>query len=112
ALTQGSTSVTGTATSWTSAITGLQLVIPGSAGFYTATYVSATALTLDRPFEPVSVSTSGYALLQTIYQLPIDCRTLRVIKSPVTGLALDQMTEIEFAAFVGFPVLQNVATKY
>jgi hypothetical protein len=50
-LTVGSPTVAGAGTAWTAAITGLQFYRPGDTAAYTATLVSATALTLDRPYE-------------------------------------------------------------
>lgn len=111
-VTQGSAAVQGQATNWTSAITGMQLLIPGNSQLYTATFVDASDLTLDRPFEGETSFAGGYTLLQSIYALPADCRTLRVITSPVTGLQLDEWTESEFADLVGFPDMVATATMY
>lgn len=110
--TQGSATVTGSGTNWTDAISGMQFLAPGSSALYTATYMGPETLALDRPYEGNSFIDGGYTLLQSIYKLPGDCRTLRVIKSPVTGVALDEWTETEFAALVGFPTLQGVAAMY
>ena len=111
--TQGSNTVAGVATGWTNAITGMQLLADGTSPLYTVTFVGPTSLTLDRAFEGASIAAGGYTLLQSVYPLPSDCRNLRVITSPVTGLELTPMTELEFAQLVGFGDLRGVAaTKY
>jgi len=111
-VTEGSTAVSGTGTNWTSAITGMQLFLPGQLELYTVTCAGATALTLDRPFQGSTNPAMGYTLLQSIYRLPPDCRQLRVITSPATGLALDEKTEVQFAELIGSPDLLGAATMY
>jgi hypothetical protein len=110
----GSATVIGVGTSWTSAITGMQITLPGDSVLYTVTYVSPTQLTLDRPYENenLSAASTGYTILQWIYSLPANCEQLRVITSPVTGKQLDEMTELEFAQLVGFPVIQATSTAF
>lgn len=110
--TQGSTAISGVGMTWTDSITGMQLLVDGSPKLYTATYVDATDLTLDRPFEDDSVSAGGYNLIQSIYALPDDCRQLRVIQNPYSGLALSEMTALEFAQKVGLPTLQGTASSF
>lgn len=111
--TPGSTAVSGTGTNWPSTISGMQLLICGSSKLYTVTWVDASDLTLDRPFEGyAAVTAAGYNLIQSIYPLPDDCRQLRVIQNPTTGLALTQMTELEFAQKVGLPTLDGTACYY
>lgn len=110
--TQGSNAVVGVATGWTTSITGMQLLVDGTSPLYTVTFASATSLTLDRPFEGASITAGGYTLLQSVYPLPANCRTLSVITSPTTGLELTPMTELEFAQLVGFGDIRGVATRY
>jgi hypothetical protein len=111
-VTQGSAIVTGTGTAWASAITSMQFLLAGDTALYTVTYVSATSLTLDRPFEGNTANGAGYTLLQWIYALPADDKRLKTISSPVTGLALDEMTQEEFRQLVGFPVIADLAEKF
>lgn len=112
ALTQGSTAVVGTGTSWLPGYTGWQVLVGGVSPWYTATVVDGTHLTLDRPFEGCSNPTASYSLIQAIVQLPDDCRHVRVITSPANGLELLEMTSLEFAQSVGFPVFEGVAQAY
>jgi hypothetical protein len=115
-LTAGSATVTGTGTAWTSALNGLQLVLPGSGNWYTVTIVDGTTLTLDRPYDPFVAGdpplTLGYAIAQTIYPLPADCRQLRMLQHPFTGIALGEMTALEFGQLEGFAITGGPAAKY
>lgn len=84
-LTQGSASVAGSSTGWTSAITGCGLYVPGRGEWYEATYVSPTSLTLDRPFEGSDLAGVSYKLFQSVYVLPSDCRQLKSVTSLANG---------------------------
>lgn len=112
AVTQGSTAVVGTGTTWLPGYTGWQLLVGGNRPWYTVTVLDGADLTLDRPFEGYTNAAAGYSLVQAVLQLPDDCRHLRVITSPATGLELTEMTSLEFAQSVGFPVFQGVAEAY
>ncbi len=74
-LTHGSTAVTGSGTTFTTAMTGRGFRATGRDEIYEFSYVSATAATLDRPFEGTTGST-GYKIFQFVYLLPSDCRLL------------------------------------
>jgi hypothetical protein len=115
-LTEGSTAVTGTGTAWTSALNGLQLVLPGSGNWYTVAIVDGTHLALDRPYDPFVTGdppvTLGYAIAQTVYPLPANCRQMRMIQHPFTGIALGEMTELEFGQLEGFAMTGDPAAKY
>jgi hypothetical protein len=109
-LTTGSTAVTGVGTAWTSAMSGRQLFL-GNGPVYTVTILSATSLTLDRPFEGTAYG--AYWLAQTLYQLPDDCRNLRSISSPVDGANLDAIDEDVFGELEGsFLAVNEPAGSY
>jgi hypothetical protein len=57
-VTLDSSSVVGVGTTFTSAMTGRQLIVNGSAPFYTVTFVDATHLTLDRNYSGTSETTT------------------------------------------------------
>lgn len=106
-FTVGSTTVTGSGTSWTSAITGLKIYRPGDTVIYTATYASGTGLTLDRPYEgngtdaPGTVyAASPYVFMQNVYPLPTDVGTVTSIIDPVTGFPLTRFSKdnLDFSA--------------
>jgi hypothetical protein len=79
-LTAGSTSVTGTGTTFTSAHTGMLLRVPHRNEWYTFTYASGTTGTLDRAFEG-DTGTFSYKLYKTLYALPADCRILGAVSN-------------------------------
>jgi hypothetical protein len=85
ALTTGSASVTGTGTSWASTITGLGLWVAGRSEFYEVTYVSGTALSLDRPYEGATATGVAYKVFQSVYALPSDCKILKDVRSLKNG---------------------------
>lgn len=76
ALTQGSTAVTLTDGTWTSAMNGRAFRTPPRSEFYQFTYSSSTTGILDRPYEGPTATASGYSIFQHIYPLPSDCRLL------------------------------------
>ena len=107
-LTTGSNAVTGSGTTWTSAITGKKFYRPGDSVTYTATYVSATSLTLDRVYEGNGTEATGtvysarsYVFMQNVYSLPSDVRSIVSILDPVTGRPLDEMSKDELDASAG-----------
>jgi hypothetical protein len=107
-FTVGSTAVIGSLTAWTAAISGQKIYRPGDTVTYTATYFSATALTLDRPYEGIDPDAPGtlyaaaaYVFFQDIYPLPGDCSSVIEILNPQTGFPLDQMSKFEMDACVG-----------
>ena len=68
-LTTGSTSVVGTNTTWTSAMTGRWLYTLPCMGIYKFTFVDATDGTLDRPYACATTNGNGtrYTLTQSTY---------------------------------------------
>lgn len=120
-LTVGSNAVTGTGTSWAQQqLTDIpQFYVPGDTVIYTATWVSSTQLTLDRGYEGngseaagTVVSASPYVLMQNIYQLPTDVRSIVSIIDPVTGWPLNPMSKEELDASAGPRTLVNQQPVY
>jgi hypothetical protein len=75
-LTNGSTTVTGSGTVFTSAMTGRGLRVTGRDEIYEFTYVSGTSGTLDRAYEGTTGSGKAYKIFQQVYVLPSDARML------------------------------------
>jgi hypothetical protein len=107
-LTVGSAAVVGVGTAWTSDITGRSFYRPGDTVVYTATYVSATSLTLDRPYESnggdaagVVYAGSAYVFMTNVYSLPSDCRSVVEVLDPVTGLPMASFTSAGLDASAG-----------
>lgn len=119
-LTVGSTAVTGVGTAWVqAAVTGMKFYRPGDTVTYTATWISGTALTLDRPYEgngndPPGTVYSGtqYVLMQNVYTLPADCATVVGMTDPVTGYPLTRFSETEMDASVGARTLVADPASY
>jgi hypothetical protein len=96
ALTVGSATVTGTGTSWTSGLVGMKFYRPGDAATYRiASVASGASLTLDRAWEGIDYDAPGtaytgaaYVLMQNVYPLPADCRSVIEAINPLTGYPL------------------------
>ena len=74
AVVQGSASITGTGTTWTSAMSGRMIRFSGADSYYGFTYVSATTGTLDRIYEGEDDTEASYRINHNVIQLPADCR--------------------------------------
>jgi len=118
-LVVGSDAVAGAGTAWTGGITGLQFYVPGDTVIYTATYVTATNLTLDRPYEGVgwqpagtAVNAVAYVLMQNVYELPADCSAVVSILDPVTGLPLDPFSKDQLDACAGTRAMVSEPASY
>lgn len=70
--TNGSASISGTSTVWTSAMTGREIRIGGRNELYTFTYVSGTSGTLDRVYEGDTDTELAYEIVQRFYNLASD----------------------------------------
>jgi hypothetical protein len=108
-VTVGSSAVTGVGTTWTTtAATGLQFYVPGDTAVYTIEIFSDTFLSLGRPYEgqsgiPIGTqySASPYVLMQNIYPLPDDCRSVVTVMDPRTSLPLTPFTKDALDACAG-----------
>jgi len=109
-LTVGSATVTGAGTAWTSGQLGNipRFYRPGDTVIYTASYVGPTQLTLDRPYEGNGIDAAGtvysgsaYVLMQHIYALPSDVRTIVSCLDPVTNQPLHIFTKDQLDASAG-----------
>lgn len=71
-VTQGSTSVVGTGTSWTSAVVGMQFRIGYNTPASTITFVDVLnqVLTLEMPWASPSFNAQGYFIAQYFYSIP------------------------------------------
>lgn len=115
----GSAAVAGTGTAWTGAITGQRFYIPGTTVIYTATYVSAIALTLDRPFEGNGIDAAGvvyaaspYVFMQNVYTLPADCDSVVTLLDPVSGIPMQPFSKDGLDASAGPRTLVDYPKSY
>jgi hypothetical protein len=107
-VTVGSTAVTGLGTAWAAGITGRRFYIPGDTVIYTATYLSGTSLTLDRPYEDKGSAAAGtvyaasaYVFMTNLYALPADCRSIVSVLNPITNLPMAPFTAEGMDAIAG-----------
>jgi len=91
-LTVGSTTVTGLGTAWTAALGGQRFYRPGDTVIYTVSFVDPLTLMLDRPYEGTGADTPGtiraaspYVLMQNVYPLPNDVRSIVTVLNPISG---------------------------
>ncbi len=87
-VTQGSASLTGAGTTFTSGMTDLKFRATGDSAYYTFTYVGAGSATLDRPYEGATNATAAFSIFEDEYTLPSDCKTVLSVLDPITGLPL------------------------
>ncbi len=80
-LVNGSTSVAGSATTFTAGMTGRRIRIGGRSEWYTFTYVSAVSGTLDRPFEGDTDTGLAFEIFQNVYDLAADLEHLLPIRA-------------------------------
>lgn len=81
AISAGGTTVTGTSTVWTSAMTGRKFTVSGNDEVYDFTYVSATSGTISPAFTgSAAVTGKSYSIFQDVYDLASDF--LRITDEP------------------------------
>lgn len=116
AITNGGTTVTGTGTTWTAAMTGRIFRITGQNDFYVFTYVSSTSGTLDRAFAGDTETEATYRINARVASLPADCRRIETARLIDPAWALESHTEHEIAdrdpALVWYGYPQWIAWSY
>ncbi len=75
--TEGSATIAGFGTAWTTAMSGRTIRIDNQSEFYQFTYVSANVGLLDRGWEHPSTTASTYRIDQSVFLLPADCRIVK-----------------------------------
>ena len=93
--TLASTTLSGTDTVWTTAMTGRRIRIAGRSEWYTFTRVSGTAGTLDRAYEGDTDTLLTYSIWQPVYALPTDTDVVESLKLFSQNSDLDQVTQEE-----------------
>lgn len=76
-LTQGSATVTGSGTTFTSAMVGRRFRSSDGTQYTISAYVSGTQVTLSTAYAGSSVSGAAYRIYQDVYSLPSDCVVLQ-----------------------------------
>ncbi len=90
-VTEDSTTVTGSGTTWTSAMTGRQIKFEAQSAVYDVTYVSTTELTLDRNYTEDTEAGKDYSIYQSIYDLPTDFNRMIHLQNARTSQFLDSV---------------------
>lgn len=75
-VTNGSQAIALTGGAWTAGMSGLVFRVAGDAEEYQFTYAGATTATLDRPYVGATATAAAYAIYQSVYPLPANCRFL------------------------------------
>lgn len=79
AVTEESADITGTGTTWTSAMTGRKINFSGDLASYTFTQTGATTGTLDRNYAKESDTEATYKIFQDTYAMPSDLMRIEKI---------------------------------
>lgn len=97
-VTDGSATVTGTGTAWTSALIGRRFRLYADAPdiYEIAAVGSATSLTLDRPFAGSSVADAAYGIYRDTYDLPVNTKAVIALNPKFGGPLEDvRLSQIE-----------------
>lgn len=96
-VTNGSKTITGLLTVFTSAMVGRKIRIAGDIAYYRiAVFVSATEITLEAPYQGNLTSGNTYSIFKDEYRLPADLDVYKVMRQIENGVA---MVGIEPSAF-------------
>lgn len=94
AVTQGSTAIAGTGTTWTTQMSGRVIRIAGRTELYTFTYSSGTTGTLDRSYEGPAETEAAYRINDNRALLAADSRLIVSLRSP-TGGPLGKLSRVD-----------------
>lgn len=83
AVSQGSQDVYVNGGAWDGSMTGRVFRVTNDDPFYEFTWIDAAHGALDRPYEGVSNAAAEYAIYQSIYPLPPDCRIIESMTGPL-----------------------------
>ncbi len=97
-FTQGSATVTGSGTTWTTGMTGRKIALGLGSPWYRVTYVSSTSLTLSDVYAEATATASVYTIFQDEYDVPTNGETITGLwlYNPFRGGYLRQATEAGF----------------
>jgi hypothetical protein len=111
AVTNGSATVTGTNTVWTSAMVGRKIQIGGdNAYYYVLTVNSTTSITLAVPYQGTTQSGSTYNIYKDEYKLSPDVQAYKTIVQIQNSLAMNGMPPTKFDKI--FPTQTSFSSPY
>jgi hypothetical protein len=97
AMTNGSTSVIGTDTVWTSAMIGRKIRFNGENAYYRiASVTDGTTIVLEVPYQGTTDTDATYSIYKDEYRLPADCDVYKVMRQIENSVSL---TSVEASAF-------------
>lgn len=98
-VTNGSTAITGSGTTWAATMNGRLIRIGADQEWYEFTYVSGTAGTLDREYVGASAAGASYRINKSVYALDTDVRDVQRVGllDPETPLSRQTTKEIDRA---------------
>ena len=94
--TNGSTSISATASAWTAAMTGRKIRIASDNEWYTFTQASATTGTLDRAYEGSTTTTGSYVIYQDTYKTHGDVNKVKLFRNLGQQITLVHGSPSEF----------------
>jgi len=72
----GSSAITLTGGAWTGSMNGLEFRVTGDSDVYQFTQTGDSTGVLDRPYAGTTNASAGYAIYQSVYPMPANCRHL------------------------------------
>jgi len=106
--TNGTTTITGSGMTFTSAMVGRKFKVTGFEEVYTiSTYVSATQITLDNAFNGSDSTTNTYEIFQDLISLPSDCALIVALRQARTPIELTPVGIRELFDYDPIPTLTN-----
>lgn len=92
-VTEGSATVTGNGTTFTSAMEGRKFRADGDSAVYIfTTYTSETEFELDRVYDSDTDTDTDYSIYEDTYDLPSDLKRLKRVVNANTGFPMDEIT--------------------
>lgn len=112
-VTSGSASVTGSGTTFTSAMVGRKLVVSGDNLAYTVkTFTSTTAITLDTVYKGTGGSGQSYKIYKSVYRLDDRVQKVLWIKQMYSPFVLKELPERQFDLYRTNPYNEGDVDKY
>lgn len=109
AVTNASTTVTGTGTTFTAAMVGRKFRVENQTGYYLIkAYVSATELTLEQAYTGDTDTEASYSVYKDEYLLRADVDSQKQLKESENGIALFSLSPFQFDNDIPIPSGEGV----
>ena len=108
AMTNGSTTVTGTDTVWTSAMVGRKIRFGSDNAYYRISAVGGTtSLTLEVPYQGTTDTDATYSIYKDEYRLPADLDVYKVMRQIENSVAMEGVESSAFDIYEPTPQSQG-----